>query len=81
MQVNPIIDLGFKRYLRIPLKDKYTTGRVQNPTPMDKIFTLMSSEKAPLFIADDVYILDSSKRIKRKLEKENINYEELNNIQ
>jgi hypothetical protein len=69
--------IPFKNYIRVHLQDKSRSPLVVNQTPMDKIFSIASENETPLFIAKDVFILDSSDKIKEDLQKSNIEYQEV----
>ena len=59
MKINPISTIPFTKQLRIKMKSKYMTDGGYNPTPMDKVFEIADKGNHPLFIAEDVFILNS----------------------
>jgi hypothetical protein len=77
MKIQSPSTIPFKNYIRIHLQDKSRSSLVVNQTPMDKIFSIASANETPLFIAKDVFILDSSDKIKEDLQKSNIEYQEV----
>ena len=80
MKINPISLIPFSNQLRVKMQDKSMTDGLGVLTPMDKVFRVADLGNNPLFIAEDVFILNSSKKTKEELLKEGIEFEEVSNI-
>ena len=77
MIINRISPISFKATcIKVPLKSKYTTDGRLEPTSMDTVFKIANDDKSPMFIEKDVLILKPSDKIKRELNKNEIEFEE-----
>lgn len=69
--------IPFKNYIRVYLQDKSRGSLSSFQTPIDKIINIASKNKTSLYVSQDVFILDSSDKIKEDLQKSNIEYQEV----
>ena len=80
MKISSISNLQFQGYIKIPLKDKSMGDGRLNLTPMDKVFYIADLDKAGIFVSNDIFILSASDKIKKALDKNEIEYEEVDGI-
>ena len=77
MKIQSPSTILFKNYIRIPLKDKSRGSLSTVKTPMDRVISIASDNKVPLYVSQDVFVLGSSDKIKKDLQKSNIEYQEI----
>lgn len=80
MRINPISTIPFLKQIRIPLKDKSMGDGRLFKTPMDKIMQIADKNKSPIFIGEDIFILNSSDIIKNALKEAEIKFEEVGDV-
>lgn len=81
MRINPIgFPIPFKKHLKITLEDKSITYDNGKPSTMMKIIQISGKNKTGIFVNKDVFLLDSTEKMKEDLDREGINYEEVDKI-
>ena len=81
MKVNFNPQVSFQKYIRIQLEDKSLTDGRLNPTPMDKIWRIANGNDITLFVTKDVFILNSTDKVKEQLTECGIDFEEVDSVE
>lgn len=80
MRIEKPSTIPFTKQIRIPLKDKAVYIGIKSVSPMDKIINIASKNNTGLFVSADVFILNSSEKIKEELKESNIDFEEVADV-